>query len=139
MARFSEKSTARLAECHIDLQRVFNIVIRRRDCTILCGHRGQEEQDEAFRTGKSKLQWPYGKHNTKPSSAIDVVPYPVNWNDKQSMIHFAGYVLGVAEGLGIKLRWGGDWNGNFDLKDENFFDLPHFELDESATILPTLK
>jgi len=42
--------------------------------------------------------------------------------------HFAGYVLGVAEILGIKIRWGGDWNGNFDLKDQNYYDLPHFEV-----------
>ena len=24
--------------------------------------------------------------------------------------------------------WPGDWNGNFDIKDQNFHDLPHFEL-----------
>ncbi len=28
---------------------------------------------------------------------------------------------------GIKIRWEGDWNGNYDLKDQNFYDLPHFE------------
>ena len=42
--------------------------------------------------------------------------------------HFADYVRGIAEGMGIKIRWGSDWNGNFDLKDQNFYDLLHFEV-----------
>jgi peptidoglycan L-alanyl-D-glutamate endopeptidase CwlK len=26
------------------------------------------------------------------------------------------------------MRWGGDWDGDGDTKDERFFDGPHFEL-----------
>ena len=44
------------------------------------------------------------------------------------MTYFAGFVKGIALMLGIPIRWGGDWNGNNDLKDNNFDDLPHFEL-----------
>jgi hypothetical protein len=44
------------------------------------------------------------------------------------MTYFAGYVKGIAMMLGIPIRWGGDWNSNNDLKDNNFDDLPHFEL-----------
>ena len=43
---------------------------------------------------------------------------------------FAGYVQGVAEQLGIKIRWGGDWDSDFDFKDQTFNDLVHFELRE---------
>ena len=28
----------------------------------------------------------------------------------------------------IKLRWGGDWNMNFEVDDNKFDDFPHFEL-----------
>ena len=61
---------------------------------------------------------------------MDAVPFPIDWNDKIRFYHFAGYVLGVAKTLGIKIRWGGDWNSNLNFKDEKFMDLPHFELVE---------
>lgn len=128
MPQFSQKSKERLATCHPDLQKVFNEVIKYVDCTIVCGHRDKADQDEAFRTGKSKLQYPRSKHNAAPSLAIDVVPYPVDWNDHKRFYYFAGFVLGVASSLGVDLRFGGDWDGDFDIKDQNFFDLPHFEL-----------
>jgi peptidoglycan L-alanyl-D-glutamate endopeptidase CwlK len=37
-------------------------------------------------------------------------------------------MLGIASGLGIKLRWGGNWNGDFNLKDNKFQDIGHFEV-----------
>jgi len=81
-----------------------------------------------FEEGKSKLKYPEGNHNKKPSTAIDVVPYPIDWEDRERMTYFAGYVKGIAMMLGIPIRWGGDWNSNNELKDNNFDDLPHFEL-----------
>jgi hypothetical protein len=44
------------------------------------------------------------------------------------MIHFAGYVQGTAQKMGIPIRWGGDWSMDFIMADERFPDLPHFEL-----------
>ncbi len=136
MPQFGAKSAERLATCHPDLQRLFNEVIKHVDCTVICGHRTEEEQEEAFRTGKSKVRWPNGKHNKKPSEAADVVPFPIDWNDKMRFYHFIGFVRGIAVQMGIKIRSGGDWDSDFDLKDQNFFDLPHFELildDKAAT------
>lgn len=128
MPSFSERSTRELETCHPDLQILFQTVIRTYDCTIIKGHREQTEQDEAFRSGRSKLRFPLSKHNKMPSLAVDVSPYPIDWHDTKRFYHFAGYVLGTAESLGIKIRWGGDWNCNNDLSDQTFFDLPHFEL-----------
>lgn len=130
MNKFSEKSLERLSTCHPDLQKIFTKVIEKYDCTVTCGHRSKDEQDEAVRTGNSKLAWPNSKHNSLPSKAVDVVPYPVDWADSTRFYHFAGYVLAVAEFYGIKLRWGGDWNGDLKFRDEKFKDLPHFELVE---------
>lgn len=130
MSSFSEKSKQRLSTCHPDLQRLFQEVIKHYDCTVVCGHRGKDEQDEAVRTGQSKLAWPYSKHNSLPSKAIDVVPFPIDWTDTSRFYHFGGFVLAVAMNLGIKIRWGGDWNGNLQFRDEKFKDLPHFELVE---------
>jgi|688.fasta_scaffold115875_5 peptidoglycan L-alanyl-D-glutamate endopeptidase CwlK len=125
---FGQTSRDRLATCDERLQRVFNEVIKHRDCSILCGHRGQAEQDEALRTGKSKLGWPKSNHNTLPSKAVDVAPYPIDWTDIDRFRLFAGFVLGVAAGMGIPLRWGGDWDGDGTNRDQSFHDLPHFEV-----------
>lgn len=132
MRKFSKKSLERLGTCHPDLIRLFNKVIEVTDCTVLCGFRGEEEQNEAVRQGNSKTPWPKSKHNTRPRSmAVDVAPYPIDWSDHRRFYYFAGVVMGVADSLGISIRFGGDWNGNFNLKDENFFDLVHFELKEN--------
>lgn len=128
MPQFSAKSKERLATCHILLQQVCNEVIKHYDCTVVCGHRNKEDQEEAVRTGKSKVHFPNSKHNPEPSEAVDLVPCPVDWNNKEAFYHFAGFVRGVAAMMNVKVRWGGDWDGDFDLKDQNFFDLPHFEL-----------
>ena len=64
-----------------------------------------------------------------PSLAVDVVPYPVDWQDRERMTYFAGFVMGIARvKFGISLRWGGDWDLDTDLKDNKFDDLPHFEI-----------
>lgn len=128
MPKFSDLSSRKLATCDDRLQRVFQEVIKHWDCTVLEGHRGKEDQDDAYRAGKSKTPWPESKHNKMPSRAVDVAPYPVDWADRERFALFAGFVLGVAASMGIKLRWGGDWNANGRTKDETFSDMPHFEL-----------
>jgi hypothetical protein len=120
MPSYSDKSRARLATCHPDLQALFFEVIKHRDCTILCGHRGEAEQNQAYADGKSKARWPESKHNATPSLAVDAAPWPLVWHDKQSFIEFGNFVEGLAAGMGIKIRWGGRF--------QSFFDGPHFEL-----------
>jgi peptidoglycan L-alanyl-D-glutamate endopeptidase CwlK len=128
MPKFSGRSRRRLDTCDEDLIFLFKEVVKYFDCTVLEGHRGKRLQNKYFKEGKSKLKFPDGNHNKKPSTAIDVVPYPIDWDDRERMSYFAGYVKGIAMMLGIPIRWGGDWNSNNDLKDNNFDDLPHFEL-----------
>jgi len=41
---------------------------------------------------------------------------------------WGGFVLGVAAGMGIGVRWGGDWDGDWLFTDQQFHDMPHFEL-----------
>jgi len=130
MSKFGTASAARLATCDRRLQDLFNEVIKFFDCTIIEGHRGEAAQHLAFVTGKSKLDWPNGNHNSKPSKAVDVAPYPVDFNDTRRIGYFAGFVMGVAFKMGIKIRWGGDWNRNTQTKDNTFNDLVHFEIDE---------
>ena len=128
MAKFGRKSRERLATADSKLQKVFNEVINYVDCSVLEGHRSKERQNKLYEEGKTKVLYPKGRHNASPSRAVDVVPYPVDWNDRERFHLFAGFVLGVARGMGITLRWGGDWNMNFEVDVNKFDDFPHFEL-----------
>jgi peptidoglycan LD-endopeptidase CwlK len=130
MYKYSKRSLSNLRGCDIRLQQIFVEVIKHQDCTILEGHRDKKKQTEVFNKGLSKLKFPHSKHNSYPSKAVDVVPYPIDWNNHKRFILFAGFVMGIAASLGIKIRWGGDWNRNKDPNDERFIDYPHFELDE---------
>lgn len=129
MGTFSSLSRERLDSCHPLLQEVFLRVVEEWDCTILEGHRGEEAQEAAFLSGASTKHWPDGKHNTIPSLAVDAAPYPINWEDERRFLAFGGYVLGRASGMGIRLRWGMDWDGKRDLNPRGTLnDGPHFEL-----------
>jgi len=128
MPKFSKASQEKLATCHPDLQRLFNEVVKHFDCTVTCGERGEFEQNEAYRKGYSKLKYPESKHNGRPSMAADVVPYPIDWKDTERMYFFGGFVKATAVQMGIEIRWGGDWDSDTQVKDQNFIDLPHFEL-----------
>ena len=54
--------------------------------------------------------------------------YPIHWADRERATYFAGFVMGVASENQIRIRWGGDWKGDFNLKDNRFSDLGHFEI-----------
>lgn len=63
-----------------------------------------------------------------PCLAVDVVPYPVDWDDRERFAYFAGIVKGIAFSMGLEIRWGGDWDQDGKTLDEIFSDMPHFEL-----------
>jgi len=128
MPKFSQTSKQRLGDCEPELQRLFKEVIKHYDCTVLCGFRTEEEQNQAYADKRSTKQFPESKHNIYPSMAIDVAPYPIDWNDMERFRHFAGFVEGMAASMGINIRSGGDWDMDHDFKDQRFIDMPHFEL-----------
>jgi peptidoglycan L-alanyl-D-glutamate endopeptidase CwlK len=133
MPRFGKKSKRQLETCHYKLQEVFNEVIKTVDCSVLEGHRNKADQNKLYEEGKTKLQHPLGRHNELPSRAADVVPYPIDWNDRERFTLFAGFVIGTAKSMGIKLRWGGNWDmweekGRWEVNDNKFDDFPHFEI-----------
>ena len=128
MPYFGKSSKKRLSTCDDRLQKVFNEVIKHVDCSVLCGHRGKDDQNKAYKEGKSKAKYPNGRHNRQPSLAVDVSPYPIDWDDLERQTLFAGFVLGIAKQMGIDLIWGNDWDGDFETKDTGLKDYPHFEL-----------
>jgi peptidoglycan L-alanyl-D-glutamate endopeptidase CwlK len=130
MYKFSKRSKEALMTADDRLIRLFLEVIKVIDCTIIFGHRTEEQQEDMVRRGYSRLHFPKSKHNRYPSLAADVVPYPIDWHDRERFVYFAGIVKGIAIMHKIDIRWGGDWDGDNDLKDQTWMDLPHFELEE---------
>ena len=120
MPRFSKRSLNKLSTCHEDIQKVLKEAIKYFDFSVLCGHRDKQTQDEAYYQGFSKLKFPYSKHNKKPSLAVDVAPYPIDWQDTLRFSFIAGVILTISNQMGVKLEWGGHW--------KRFKDYPHFQL-----------
>jgi len=128
--KFSKKSLDKLHECHPLLQTVMLGVIKRFDISVLCGHRGEAEQNAEHAGGNSKLKWPASKHNKTPSEAVDVVPYPINWQDTARFEAMGQVVLQCWEEIpkedrhGWELVWGKTFKG--------LVDYPHFEVRRKA-------
>lgn len=118
-ARFSKLSLSRLETCDIRLQDIMHEVIKTRDIIILCGRRGQKEQDAAYYAGNSRLMFPHSKHNCYPSLAIDIALYPLDWKDIDGFVSLSKSVLEVAKDMNIELTWGGEWKMR---------DYPHYEI-----------
>ena len=110
MPSFGAKSLAKLDTCDQKLIEVCSLVIENYDFTVLEGHRSNERQDELYRQGKSKLQAGESKHNASPSLAVDIAPYPIDWDNHSRFYLLAGFMFQAAAELDVKLRWGGDWD-----------------------------
>ena len=130
----------RLNGCHADLLRVFIDVGENYDCEVVQGARtlAAEQADEI--AGTSHLHNPADSLHvitpTRPYAlAADVAPVTlttgtpvIDWNDTMPFWHFAGYVLAAADRLGIKITWGGAWNGRTGWNHPGQLnDLDHFQ------------
>ena len=130
MPRFGKRSRERLKGVDHRLIMVLDEVVKYFDITVIEGIRSQERQNQLVKEGKSKTK--FGKHVL--GRAVDIAPYPLDWSARDDFHYLGGFVLGIANQLGIKIRWGGDWNassffeGKRTTKDNHFDDLVHFEL-----------
>ena len=152
MPKFSSGSLDKLETCHQDLQTLFTYVIKHFDCTIIYGHRSVAKQFSLFKQGRKEVNGIWiienplevvtykdgitkkGKHNFTPSDAIDVIPYPIEWNNYERIRYFNGYVMGIAKmlkeygAIENNIRGGFDWDQDTILKDQSFNDLAHYEI-----------
>lgn len=128
MPTFSSRSKRARAELHPKLQQIVDAAIKEIDFVILDAQRGRAEQEKAFKGGFSKARFGQSAHNFKPAIALDVVPYPIDFNNVAGFKAIAKTFTAKAKELNIPLRWGGDWDMDGDWKDERFLDWGHFEL-----------
>lgn len=120
MPNFSKQSSARLATCDLKLQDICNELIKLTDFVVLCGERNEADQNHAFDTGVSKVRFPDSKHNSSPSQAVDIAPYPIDWNNLDRFKDLARQFCDIAAEKGIDVKWGGHFS--------KLVDMPHFEL-----------
>ena len=130
MPRFGKASLQRRELLCKDLRRLVDAVIQVYDFSIICSHRGQEEQERCFNNGNSKAHFGQSAHNYMPSFARDCWPYPAPYIQVQGIKQLdsnspewnkMGQVFkDMAENLGIEIEWGGDW--------ESISDKPHIEI-----------
>ena len=132
MYRFGSKSKERLSTCDPRLIELCEKVLALQvmDFTVITGYRGEAEQDDKFAKGLSKVKFPNGKHNIFLSKAVDLAPYPIDWSHKLRFGMLAGLMHAVASTIGVTLRWGGNFDGNWDTKHDEW-DPGHFEIVET--------
>jgi len=124
MPRFGRKSKERLKGVDAKLVNVANELIKLMDVTVIEGLRSQERQNELVAQGKSKTK--FGKHVA--GKALDLAPYPIDWDDRERFHYMGGLIRGIGHSLGVDVRWGGDWDSDGEIADNNFDDLVHVEI-----------
>lgn len=135
MPKFGKGSLTKLSTCDSRIQKVMNEAIKHYDFTVLYGYRTPEEQFELYKQGRQLQNGKWIKvgktvteldgkikksnHNSNPSKAIDIAPYPIDWNNIKRFEELATVVKRCAKELGIEITWGGDWKMK---------DYPHYEV-----------
>lgn len=123
---FGKRSETNLQGVHPDLVKVVRraLVMSEIDFSVIEGLRTKERQAQLFKQGATKTL--NSRHLT--GHAVDIVPYPLDWNNLAAFGKLAKAMFAAAKELKIPIRWGGDWNRNGRSDDEKFYDGPHFEL-----------
>jgi peptidoglycan L-alanyl-D-glutamate endopeptidase CwlK len=88
------------------------------DFTVIEGVRNIERQRQLLADGKSTTL--KSRHLT--GHAVDMVPWPVDWEDLERFEAMAKAMKAAAKELEVPIIWGGDW--------KTFYDAPHFELNK---------
>jgi peptidoglycan L-alanyl-D-glutamate endopeptidase CwlK len=120
MPSFGNRSLDCLETVHPDIQLVLHEAIKHYDFSVIEGHRTEEKQNEYFASGASQVKYPHSKHNMYPSMAVDIVPYPIDWENTHRFKELADIIKKACETVDVTdLHWGYDlWK----------WDMPHWEL-----------
>lgn len=129
--KFGDKSLKNLEQVHPALVELMHETVKVNpvDFSIVEGLRTLDRQRHLVSVGASKtLNSRHLRQKDGYSHAVDVAPYPIDWQDTPRFYWLAGGVLTLAIKRGLVVRWGGDWDMDGTYKDQTFHDLGHFEL-----------
>jgi peptidoglycan L-alanyl-D-glutamate endopeptidase CwlK len=148
-------SRGRLATVEAPLQRVVEraIQLTKVDFMVLEGARSQRRQYELYaqgrtvaelrragvpldvlaQPGKQKVTWTLrSNHFPDPKTglgkAVDLCPFPVDWNDTSKFNEISRAMEAAAKELGVDIVWGADWDDDGKPRERGESDSPHFEL-----------
>ena len=135
----SQRSISNLRQVHPDLVAVVGraIQITEQDFIVIEGVRTQERQDELWAQGRTTpgpiVTWTkdassHGIGKDGYGRAVDICPFPVDWNDLSKFDAIARAMFAAATELGVRLRWGADWDQDGKPRERGESDSPHFEL-----------
>ena len=124
MPKFGKRSKERLRGIDARLVSVLNELVKIMDVTIIKGLRSEQRQEKLLKEGSTKTK--FSKHIT--GKAVDLAPYPIDWNDRDRFHYMGGMIRGIAKQLNVPVRWGGDWDSDGETKDNKFDDLVHVEI-----------
>lgn len=110
------------------------------DIVVTEGVRTKERQEELYAQGRTKpgniVTWTLNSKHIE-GKAVDVCPYfekggkrYIPWDDKLLFVALGRFMLEAADKLGVKIRWGYDWDGDGALMEKGESDGPHFEMKE---------
>ena len=133
------KSMERLEDVHPKLAEVVEMAIQltHQDFMVLEGVRSPERQAELYAQGRTKpgnkVTWTLNSNHFKNprtgyGHAVDLVPFPVDWNTPKKFDAMAKAMFAAADTLGVKIRWGADWDRDGNPREKGEGDSPHFEL-----------
>ena len=154
--QLSQQSLDRLSGVHPNLQKVVKraIEISEQDFSVLEGVRSDEQCYINWGKGRTAAQCQakgvpakYAKptvakvtwlnnplssnHRKKPDGyghAVDLAPYPLDWNDLTKFDKISKAMFAAAKELGITIRWGADWDNDGKPRERGETDSPHFEV-----------
>jgi len=144
---YGSGSWKKLMSCHPKIQSLFVEAIKYFNLSVDCGTRGRKAQEKAKAEKRSDVNYPDSIHNPdnpvnadkKGVRAIDVLPYPVDWKDKERFMYTGGKIMLLAKQMDIPMRWGADWNRDSRMRDDDkrkaLRDYPHFEYREGEEVI----
>lgn len=132
-------SLKRLEGVHPHLVEVVKraIQLSRVDFSVLEGIRSKLRQAELYNQGRTTpgpiVTWVMtSNHFVNPKTgyghAVDLVPYPLDWNDLAKFDEISRAMFAAADELRTPIRWGADWNRDGKPRQRGETDSPHFEL-----------
>ena len=158
MPSFGAGSQKKLNTCESDIRIICDEAIKIIDFSIITGHRTKEEQNALypkytkllFPNGKhnsfpsravdiAPYIAPYGAIFGSKKQLLDIQDRLFNEGKSRSLkqindfvlksyARLIGHIEAIAANKGIDIRVGIDWDGDFNMLDQTFHDLGHWEL-----------
>jgi len=133
-----KRSIDNLSGVHPLLVDVVKLAISRstQDFAVICGVRTIEQQKELYAQGRTKpgniVTWTMKSRHLPDSygygRAVDIVPFPVDWNSPSKFDAINDAMQAAASDLGLTIRWGADWDQDGNPREKGETDSPHWEI-----------